>query len=161
MFEALASTQHSRRHLSILQCARPKVQMHHLCTADGIDDREVTDESNRIMLVCSFIVVSVSGPCVKPGCSCSATCRYLICRKFGAEMHLIAPTTGVTGMLKYVQQQLAIHEDYWTPLQFENPDNPLTHIQTTGPEIWQQTGGVVDFFVAVCNHDRLPRSCRD
>ena len=64
-------------------------------------------------------------------------------------MHLIAPTTGVAGMLKYVQQQLAIHDDYWTPLQFENPDNPKTHVLTTGPEIWEQTGGAVDYFVAV------------
>ena len=77
------------------------------------------------------------------------TPRYLICRKFGAAMHLIAPTVGVTGMLKYVQQQLALHTDYWTPLQFENPDNPLTHVLTTGPEIWEQTGGDVDYFVAV------------
>ena len=64
-------------------------------------------------------------------------------------MHLIAPSVGVTGMLKYVQQQLALHDDYWTPLQFENPDNAMTHVLTTGPEIWQQTGGKVDYFVAV------------
>ena len=94
--------------------------------------------------------------CAAKGYSCiicvpqmpSMTERYLICRKFGAEMHLIAPATGVMGMLKYVQEQLAEHEDYWTPLQFENPDNRKTHELTTGPEIWAQTGGEVDYFVA-------------
>eukprot|EP01052_Picozoa_sp_SAG31_P003277 SAG31_NODE_124_length_23684_cov_7.200127_9_plen_347_part_00 len=75
--------------------------------------------------------------------------RYLICRKFGAHVHLIAPSAGVAGMLHYVKEQCAAHPGvYWTPLQFENSDNRKAHELSTGPEIWQQTDGRVDFFVA-------------
>ncbi len=34
------------------------------------------------------------------------------------------------------------------PNQYENPDNILAHVETTGPEIWEQTAGEVDYFVA-------------
>ena len=37
---------------------------------------------------------------------------------------------------------------YWVPAQFSNPDNPLAHYKSTGPEIWSQLGGKVDAFVA-------------
>jgi cysteine synthase A len=37
---------------------------------------------------------------------------------------------------------------YWFPDQFSNPDNPLAHYRTTGPEIWNQLGGRVDCFIA-------------
>ncbi len=37
---------------------------------------------------------------------------------------------------------------YWVPAQFSNPDNPLAHYKSTGPEIWDQLGGKVDAFIA-------------
>ena len=37
---------------------------------------------------------------------------------------------------------------YWVPSQFSNPDNPMAHYKSTGPELWNQLGGMVDAFVA-------------
>jgi cysteine synthase A len=37
---------------------------------------------------------------------------------------------------------------YWVPAQFDNPDNVVAHFKTTGPEIWEQTGGKMDAFIA-------------
>mgnify|MGYP002841506826 CR=1 FL=1 len=51
-------------------------------------------------------------------------------------------------MLDHLNALLKANPDYWTPYQFESDDNPLAHLTTTAPEIWEQTGGDVDFFVA-------------
>lgn len=82
--------------------------------------------------------------------------RYIICRKFGAEVHLTSVIAGpdvdfaknAENFLGYARQLVEDNEDYWTPLQFESEDNPLAHYTTTGPEIWEQTGGKVDCVVA-------------
>eukprot|EP00240_Pyramimonas_obovata_P004282 CAMPEP_0118947184 /NCGR_PEP_ID=MMETSP1169-20130426/45557_1 /TAXON_ID=36882 /ORGANISM="Pyramimonas obovata, Strain CCMP722" /LENGTH=344 /DNA_ID=CAMNT_0006893351 /DNA_START=15 /DNA_END=1046 /DNA_ORIENTATION=+ len=73
--------------------------------------------------------------------------RYIICRKFGAEVHLTAGAKGVPGMLTYLRDMLAKHPHMWCPSQFENEDNPAAHYETTGPEIWKQCGGKIDYFV--------------
>ncbi|EOD20015.1 cysteine synthase [Emiliania huxleyi CCMP1516] len=73
--------------------------------------------------------------------------RYLICRQFGAEVHLFNPSLGAPGALKYVKDQLAANPHYWWPNQLGNPDNPAVHERTTGPEIWKLAGGAVDYFI--------------
>ncbi|KAK3236339.1 hypothetical protein CYMTET_53511 [Cymbomonas tetramitiformis] len=74
--------------------------------------------------------------------------RYLICRKFGAHVHLTAAAKGMPGALDYLKQTLAANADYWCPTQFENPDNPKAHVENTGPEIWRQCKGKIDYFIA-------------
>eukprot|EP00667_Euglena_gracilis_P015454 EG_transcript_16074 len=74
--------------------------------------------------------------------------RYIICRKFGAHVHLTAYARGVVGMKEYTEDLLAKNPDYWCPRQFENPANPKVHYETTGPEIWEQTDGKIDVIVA-------------
>lgn len=74
--------------------------------------------------------------------------RYMICRKFGAEVRLTAGAKGVAGMRTYVEELLKSHPEYWCPRQFENPANPQVHVDTTGPEIWEQTAGQIDILVA-------------
>jgi len=73
--------------------------------------------------------------------------RYLICRQFGAAVHLFNPSLGAPGAIKYVKQLLADNPSYWWPNQLGNMDNPAAHIANTGPEIWEQAEGKVDYFI--------------
>ena len=74
--------------------------------------------------------------------------RYMICRQFGAEVRLTAPAKGQPGMRAYVEELLAADENLFCTSQFNNPANPATHVDTTGPEILEQSGGHVDYFVS-------------
>lgn len=81
--------------------------------------------------------------------------RYIICRKFGAQIHLTSMIAGEdvdfsknAGNFIGYTEELANKPDHWSPLQFKNDDNPLAHMLTTGPEIWEQTDGKVDAIVA-------------
>ena len=73
--------------------------------------------------------------------------RYLICRQFGATVHLCNPSLGAPGMLKYIKQLCADNPSYFWVNQLGNMDNPDIHTATTGPEIWEQAQGQVDYFV--------------
>ncbi len=80
--------------------------------------------------------------------------RYIIDRKFGAEVHLLSVNKddmekSFENMLGYARDLVAANPDtHWMPSQFVNVDNPKIHYETTGPEIWAQTGGDIDIFVA-------------
>ena len=91
--------------------------------------------------------------------------RYILCRKFGCEVHLTSVlqddfSRTLPFMLDHLNALLKENPDYWTPYQFESDDNPLAHLTTTAPEIWEQTGGVCDAFVARGTSRRLPRRVR-
>jgi len=72
--------------------------------------------------------------------------RYIICRQFGADVHLLNPAAGGVAWVKYAKE-LADQPNHWYIGQMSNEDNPEAHVDTTGPEIWQQTGGNIDYFV--------------
>jgi len=75
--------------------------------------------------------------------------RYSICRKFGADVHLTCGAKGVAGMKIYCEELIASDPDkYWCPQQFYNEDNPDMHFSTTGPEIYEQAGGKVDYLIS-------------
>jgi len=66
----------------------------------------------------------------------------------GAELVL---TPAAEGMKGAIARAIAVREQTpgsWMPNQFTNPSNPAMHRRTTGPEIWQQTGGDIDVLVA-------------
>ena len=50
--------------------------------------------------------------------------RYVICRKFGADVHLTAGAKGVPGMLEYVKEKLEANKDYWAPSQVRRGASP-------------------------------------
>jgi len=74
--------------------------------------------------------------------------RYIVARQFGAEVILTAPAKGFAGLIDAFSELVASDPlTYFGANQFYNEDNPATHYATTGPEIWTQTGGEVDYFV--------------
>lgn len=73
--------------------------------------------------------------------------RYMICRQFGADVHLFNPAHGIPAGLKYTKDLVANNPSYWCPNQMGNMDNPAAHVANTGPEIWEQAEGKVDYFI--------------
>jgi cysteine synthase A len=67
---------------------------------------------------------------------------------FGAELVLTPGPQGMKGAIHRAKELLEEYPAAWMPNQFENPANPAIHYRTTGPEIWQQTGGNIDILVA-------------
>jgi len=68
---------------------------------------------------------------------------------FGAKLVLTEGSRGMAGAIAKAQEIMASDpERYVLPGQFENPANPEIHVKTTGPEIWDETDGKIDVFVA-------------
>ena len=74
--------------------------------------------------------------------------RRLLMGAYGAELVLTDGAKGMTGAIEKAQQLAAQIPDSFIPGQFDNPANPAAHFATTGPEIWADTDGNVDIFVA-------------
>lgn len=66
----------------------------------------------------------------------------------GAELVLTPAAEGMRGAVARAEDLCAETSGAWMPNQFTNPSNPAMHRRTTGPEIWEQTEGQVDIFVA-------------
>jgi cysteine synthase A len=74
--------------------------------------------------------------------------RRALLKAYGAEIVLTDGTTGMQGAVDKANELAAKTPHSFIPGQFDNPVNPETHFKTTGPEIWQDTDGKVDIFVA-------------
>ncbi|MDP6126196.1 MAG: cysteine synthase A [Candidatus Latescibacteria bacterium] len=69
-------------------------------------------------------------------------------KAFGAEIVLTPAEDGAMSQAITAAEEIAASDGWFMPKQFENPANPRMHEITTGPEIWEQTGGRLDAFVA-------------
>lgn len=74
--------------------------------------------------------------------------RRNIIKAYGAELVLSDGTKGMKGAIAKAEELHKEIENSFIPEQFENPANPEAHRKTTGPEIWNDTDGEVDAFVA-------------
>ena len=74
--------------------------------------------------------------------------RRNILKAYGAEIVLTPGEEGMSGAIEKAEELAKEIPDSFIPGQFDNPVNPRAHMESTGPEIWQDTDGQVDIFVA-------------
>jgi cysteine synthase B len=131
---------------------RPALYMINSAEASGAltRDKTIIEPTSGNMGIAMAMIGSVKGYNVTlfmP--ECVSTERQLVLRAYGAEAVLTPAREGVDGAIERAHQALHDQPDnYFMPNQFENESNSLAHYETTGPEIWEQTDGEVDVFVA-------------
>jgi len=101
-------------------------------------------------IACSFVAAVKGYPCIIVMPEGMSEERKQLDRAYGAE--LVLTPGGESDVDLALQKTSEIEQSepgkYWVPAQFDNADNVKMHFETTGPEIWEQTEGKIDAFVA-------------
>jgi cysteine synthase len=74
--------------------------------------------------------------------------RRVLLRAYGAELVLTPGKDGMPGAIAKAEELAKSDQRYFVPQQFENAANPAIHRATTAEEVWKQTDGKIDFFIA-------------
>ena len=74
--------------------------------------------------------------------------RRELLKAYGAQIVLTEGAKGMAGAIEKARELAASIPGSFIPGQFENPANPQAHYESTGPELWEQSGGDLDIFVA-------------
>ena len=96
----------------------------------------------------AFVCAVRGYPCVLTMPESASIERRKVMRALGAAVVLTPAASGMRGAIEKAQQLTADSPGAFMPMQFDNPANPQVHFETTGPEIWADTDGKVDVFVA-------------
>ena len=99
---------------------------------------------------CSFVAAAKGYPCIIVMPDGMSEERKMLDIAYGSRMvYTPGAESDVDLALQKLEEIRAKDPDkYWVPAQFDNPDNIEAHYRTTGPEIWEQTGGKFDAFIA-------------
>ena len=114
------------------------------------EEKAIVEPTSGNMGIALAMIGAVKGYRVKlfmPECVSAE--RQRILEAFGAEVVLTPEKEGTDGAIRRADQSLSEEpEKYYRPNQFDNESNALAHYETTGPEVFSQTGGEIDVFVA-------------
>ncbi|MDQ2871966.1 MAG: cysteine synthase A [Candidatus Eremiobacteraeota bacterium] len=110
----------------------------------------VESTSGNTGIALAFVAAAKGYGCILVMPDTMTTERRSLLKAYGAQVVL---TPGADGIKGAMAKALAIRDSdpgkYFMPQQFENPNNPAIHRRTTGEEIWRDTDGAVDVFVAM------------
>lgn len=113
-------------------------------------DKEILEPtSGNTGIAMAMIARALGFPITLVMPACVSVERRAVLEAYGATLVLSPAEEATDGAIRLAHRMLSDDPDrYYMPNQYDNPDNPRAHIETTGPEIWEQTEGGVTHFVA-------------
>lgn len=121
----------------------------------GERDGKVTSDTHIVEPTSGNTGIALAFVCASKGYRLTLTMpesmsleRRALLRALGANLELTPAADGMKGAIEAAQSIVAKDSNAWMPQQFDNSANPAIHEATTGPEIWEDTGGKIDALVA-------------
>ena len=148
--------------------ARLLAKLEYMNPAGSVKDRAalsmITDAEEKGLLKANSVIIEPTSGNTGIGLACVAATRgyrtvivmpdsmsverQKLMKAYGAEVVLTPGALGMQGAVEKAEELAKQYPDSFIPDQFGNPANAAAHVATTGPEIWKDTEGTVDIFVA-------------